>query len=252
MSRVVLSGYYGFNNLGDDAVLAATVDALRARRPDVEIAVLSGAPQATGRAFDVEGVPRAGLRLAPGWSGRVVGGMAEGGEGVHLGLGLRPWQNGAWLDAGTTAARTVVERCGARWICLAMQRPGDLDLAERAAASIGSGARVVRTLLNPREMLALVSGLSLVVGMRLHALVFAATQGVPLVSLTYDPKVGAFARELGEPFLDPGRLDAPALVGMIREALAGAEQRRARVLAAVAPLRARAALAPNLAAQMVS
>jgi len=133
-----------------------------------------------------------------------------------------------------------------------MQRPGDLDLAERAAASIGSGARVVRTLLNPREMLALVSGLTLVVGMRLHALVFAATQGVPLVSLTYDPKVGAFARELGEPFLDPGRLDAPALVGMIREALAGAEQRRARLLAAVAPLRARAALAPNLAAQMVS
>src|SRR2546428_565945 len=357
MSRVVLSGYYGFNNLGDDAVLAATVDALRARRPDVEIAVLSGAPQATGRAFDVEGVPRAGLRdlvrvlrrcdlflsgggslfqdvtswrspwyylgvlalarrlgcrtavyaqgigplrgrairsaarrqlngvdlitlrdreslsvlaalgvdrppavlagdpallLAPEWSARVLAEMSQWGEGVHLGLALRPWQNDAWLDAVTTAARTVVERCGARWICLAMQRPGDLDLAGRAAASIGAGARGVRTLLNPREMLALVSGLTLVVGMRLHALVFAATQGVPLVSLTYDPKVGAFARELGEPFLDPGRLDAPALVGMIREALAGAEQRRARVLAAVAPLRARAALAPNLAAQMVS
>src|SRR5207302_8540759 len=62
MSRVVLSGYYGFNNLGDEAVLAATVDALRARRPDVEIAVLSAAPAATGRLFAVEGVPRAGLR----------------------------------------------------------------------------------------------------------------------------------------------------------------------------------------------
>src|SRR2546426_4023808 len=62
MSRVVLSGYYGFNNLGDEAVLAATVDALRARRPDVEIAVLSGTPRETGRAFAVEGVPRGRMR----------------------------------------------------------------------------------------------------------------------------------------------------------------------------------------------
>ena len=356
MSRVVLSGYYGFNNLGDDAVLAATVDALRARRPDVEIAVLSAAPEATGRAFAVEGVPRAGLRglvrvlrrcdlflsgggslfqdvtswrspwyylgvlalarrlgcrtavyaqgigplrgrairsaarrqlnavdlltlrdreslsvlaalgvdrppavlagdpallLAPEWSARVLAEMAQWGEGVHLGLALRSWKDDAWLDAVTTAARTVVERCGARWVCLAMQRPGDLALAERVAATIGPGARVVRAALNPREMLALVSGLTLVVGMRLHALVFAATQGVPLVSLAYDPKVGAFAREMGEPLLDPGHLDAPVLVGMIRDALAGAGERRARVLAAVAPLRARAALAPNLAALMI-
>jgi len=356
MSRVVLSGYYGFDNLGDEAVLAATVDALRARRPGVEIAVLSGTPEATGRAFAVEGVPRArvgdlvrilrrsdlflsgggslfqdvtswrspwyylgvlalarrlgcrtavyaqgigplrgrairsaarrtlsavdlitlrdreslsalaslgvdrppvalagdpALLLAPEWSARVLAETSQWGAGVHVGLALRAWRNDAWLDAVARAARTIVERHGVRWVCLAMQRPGDFVLAERVAAALGPGARVVRAPLNPREMLALVGRLGLVVGMRLHALMFAAVQGVPFVPLAYDLKVSAFAREMGEPFLDPDDLDVPALVEMTGAAIANAAERRAHVLAAVAPLRARAALAPNLVAAMI-
>ena len=37
-----------------------------------------------------------------------------------------------------------------------------------------------------------------VVSMRLHALIFAAGQGVPLVGIVYDPKVSAFLKYIGQ------------------------------------------------------
>jgi len=357
MSRVVISGYYGFDNLGDEAVLAATVAALRQERPDAGIVVLSGNPRGTARALGVEAVARArlgrvggilrgcdlflsgggslfqdatswrspwyylgvlglalrlarrtavyaqgigplrgravrlaaqrllnavdliivrdpdslgsldalgvdrspaalagdpGLLLTPDRSPRVLAEQASWGqEGVPAGLALRPWGDDAWGDVVVAAARAVAERHGVRWICLPMHRSQDLALVERAAARIGFGARALREPVTPREMVALIGGLHLIVGMRLHALIFGATQGVPLVSLAYDPKVGAFVRELGEPLLGLPHLTAESLTHSIEAALAGLPDRRARLLAAVAPLRARAALAPTLAASLL-
>src|SRR5262249_3273949 len=62
MSRVVLSGYYGFDNLGDEAVLAATVAGIRQMRPAAGIVVLSADPHGTARTLGVE----AGARARPG------------------------------------------------------------------------------------------------------------------------------------------------------------------------------------------
>ncbi len=56
--KIAISGYYGFGNAGDEAVLSATVDRLRDRLPDVRPVVLSADPGATEDAHDVEAAPR--------------------------------------------------------------------------------------------------------------------------------------------------------------------------------------------------
>jgi polysaccharide pyruvyl transferase CsaB len=48
------------------------------------------------------------------------------------------------------------------------------------------------------ELLDKVASSELVIGMRLHALIFAAAAGIPMVSLSYDPKVDAFMAALGQ------------------------------------------------------
>jgi polysaccharide pyruvyl transferase WcaK-like protein len=101
-------------------------------------------------------------------------------------------------------------------------------------------------------MLALIGHLRLLIGMRLHALIFAAIRGVPFVALTYDPKVSAFAREVGEPLLDLAGLTAEVLGRLIEAAAPDLGERSARLLAAVAPLRVRARLAPDLVAGLLS
>ncbi|NLW08026.1 MAG: polysaccharide pyruvyl transferase CsaB [Clostridia bacterium] len=58
MARVVISGYYGFNNTGDEAVLYSMVQALRSLEPGLGITVLSQRPQQTAAALGVEAVNR--------------------------------------------------------------------------------------------------------------------------------------------------------------------------------------------------
>jgi len=59
--RFLLSGYYGFGNLGDEALLQVIVEQLRARWPACAIDVLSGDPAATARDHGVEATPRMDL-----------------------------------------------------------------------------------------------------------------------------------------------------------------------------------------------
>lgn len=56
--KVLLSGYYGFDNAGDDAVLFAIVQALREKIQDVDITVLSRQPEKTAEEFHVKAVDR--------------------------------------------------------------------------------------------------------------------------------------------------------------------------------------------------
>jgi polysaccharide pyruvyl transferase CsaB len=60
--RVLLSGYYGFGNLGDEALLEVIVTHLRRRFSGTQIDVLSATPDATARAFGVETTPRWNMR----------------------------------------------------------------------------------------------------------------------------------------------------------------------------------------------
>jgi polysaccharide pyruvyl transferase CsaB len=59
--RILLSGYYGFGNLGDEALLAIIAGQLRTRYPYAEIDVLSATPEVTAHEYGVEATPRADL-----------------------------------------------------------------------------------------------------------------------------------------------------------------------------------------------
>lgn len=58
MRSILLSGYYGFGNIGDEAILAATVKTIRAKRSDIDITVMSSAPEKTRLNYGVRAVNR--------------------------------------------------------------------------------------------------------------------------------------------------------------------------------------------------
>lgn len=60
-SKLVISGYYGFGNAGDEAMLAAILEAILDVIPNAEITVISGNPKDT---MDKHGV-KAISRLSP-------------------------------------------------------------------------------------------------------------------------------------------------------------------------------------------
>ena len=56
--KIVISGYYGFNNAGDEAMLSAILQALRKTFDEPDITVISGNPKETAHSFGVHGIPR--------------------------------------------------------------------------------------------------------------------------------------------------------------------------------------------------
>ncbi|MHB9130352.1 MAG: polysaccharide pyruvyl transferase CsaB [Armatimonadota bacterium] len=61
MNKILISGYYGFNNIGDEAVLGGMLAGLRAELPDIEPVVLSADPAGTERLHGVAAIPRMSL-----------------------------------------------------------------------------------------------------------------------------------------------------------------------------------------------
>jgi polysaccharide pyruvyl transferase CsaB len=63
--RALVSGYYGFGNVGDEAILAGLLQGFRDLAPEAALTVLSGDPAATEAEHGVAAWPR-GLRSAAG------------------------------------------------------------------------------------------------------------------------------------------------------------------------------------------
>ncbi len=74
---------------------------------------------------------------------------------------------------------------------------------------------------NGTEIVALIRRMSLVIAMRLHTLIFAAGQGVPMVGVVYDPKVSGFSTTLGQDlYLPLEEASAASLCDLIDTAMA--------------------------------
>jgi polysaccharide pyruvyl transferase CsaB len=76
--RLVVSGYFGYENAGDEAVLAGMLESLRAEDGDLEVTVLSGDPAHTVRTHGVSAVRRMDPRAVIG-ALRASDGLVSGG-----------------------------------------------------------------------------------------------------------------------------------------------------------------------------
>ncbi len=88
-ARVLISGYYGFGNLGDEALLEVIVERLRRRFPSAALEVLSATPQRTAAADRVESTPRWDWRAVRAAIGRADVVLSGGGGLLQNGTSLR-------------------------------------------------------------------------------------------------------------------------------------------------------------------
>ena len=56
MVNILISGYYGFDNIGDESILRTLVSSLREHIPDCSLTVLSHNPTSTREKYGVEAV----------------------------------------------------------------------------------------------------------------------------------------------------------------------------------------------------
>lgn len=117
-------------------------------------------------------------------------------KGKYICFALRLWPGfGEKAGVFAAAARHAHEAYGLTPVFLPINHLDDGQAAALVAEKLGDTPHVL--LPGPMSsalVIGLMSRMQVVVSMRLHGLIFAAGQGVPLIGVSYDPKVTAFLR----------------------------------------------------------
>ena len=160
-------------------------------------------------------------------------------DGSYLGLCLRDWPGfEEKVPAFAEAVRYICEKYALSPVFISINHRSDGAAADLVAEKLGISTCVIRQPLSTELTLGLMSRMQSVLSMRLHGLIFAAGQGIPLVGVVYDPKVSAFLSYMGqELYEDLQEVSAESLQGKLEQALA-LRADRAALESAVSRLRA--------------
>ncbi len=361
MSRVVISGYYGFNNTGDENILYAIIGELQKEVPGVEITVLSHDPQGTAARYGVKAVNRwnpatvleallpadlfisGGGSLLQDVSSRIsplyylsvillarllrkevliyaqgIGPLRKGstrrmtafvfnrlrhitvrdeesrqellslgvgqeiavaadpvlglyggdfeavigkrilerngvqdGEGKKtIGVFIRSWRDNAFLPALAEAGDCLVKQ-GCRVVFVPLHYPHDMGIAQEAVKLMRQEAFCLQEGCFPWEVLSLMKNFDVAVGMRLHALINGAVAGIPVVGISYDPKVERFLGQIGQQALSADGLDAADLTAVVNEALVSGRETMEELQDRLTDLAEKAVLPAKAAAEIL-
>lgn len=310
MSKILISGYYGFNNVGDEAILKGIIEGIKKLKENAEIVVLSHSPDFTARKHDVRSIKRMNffkifwemknmdLLVSGGGSlfqdvtskrsiayylgiiwmakrllkkkvmvysqgiGPVTKGynrfllkkimncvdiinvrdekskdelismgikkeilvttdtvfgipapstskglerlekMGVDNNGLKIGISIRPWKNSDYIIKETTNfCEKYLEENDGQIILIPFHFYSDLKIMEKVYEKIDLNLRdrvfVVRDYLYVEDYLSFVGNMDMMVAMRLHGLIFSVLMKVPVIGLSYDPKIDSFMSDIG-------------------------------------------------------
>lgn len=120
-------------------------------------------------------------------------------EGRYCLFALRPWGSvGRKLQVFAHAAAYAYERYGLTPVFFQLEPGKDREITLATAELVRCPKVVLPAISDGAVICALMRDMKLVISMRLHALIFAAGQGTPVVGISYDPKVSGFMDYLGQ------------------------------------------------------
>lgn len=120
-----------------------------------------------------------------------------------IGVSVRFWRNDRGeLDAVAEALLQLTYQRSVHLRFLPFHTPDDIEASQYVLdkiehkLNVGSTVEIATVEDDPQQMLLAVSQCDVLFGMRLHALIYAANQRVPLLGLSYDPKIDQFLKRL--------------------------------------------------------
>ncbi len=79
-----------------------------------------------------------------------------------------------------------------------MQYPEDMEISRAVMANMKEKSYIISRELSVPEMFSVLADADILIGMRLHSLIYATTLAIPAMPLCYDPKISAFMESLGQ------------------------------------------------------
>ena len=142
-------------------------------------------------------------------------------NGKYIGFILRPWPG--FEDRAkdiAAAADYAYARYGLTPVFFPIEPRLDVAAAQRVTQRMTAPYHLLIQAYTAAQTIGILSRMQVVVSMRLHGLIFAASQGVPLVGIVYDQKVSSFLSYIGQDLYDDlKRMTADKLKHLIDQAV---------------------------------
>jgi polysaccharide pyruvyl transferase CsaB len=114
-----------------------------------------------------------------------------------IGVSVRNWNNLASLGPHLVKTLDHLAEKGYQILFIPMEYPADVAESQYLISSMKHRACLIDKELSSLQHIALISNFELLLGMRLHSLVFAANRSIPFAGIPYDPKITAFLSLFG-------------------------------------------------------
>ena len=294
--KVVISGYYGFDNIGDEAILTSMIMALREEDKDIQITVLSNSLESTKNNYNVNAVNRWNLKdiynELKNSDGLISGGgsllqdvtssrniiyytsimglanllkkpvfvYAQGigpinksfnkkiikyflnkskyislrdteslelikSIGVkkdveivpdpvmgldfkcsiiepkedYIIISIRDWKNKEAYLKDIANFCNNINKEGINIKLLPMHGKLDEDISKILASMLSFDVEILSYKMSIENKLKYIKNAKLMIGMRLHSLIFAGNVGTPMIGISYDPKIDSYLRLIKQP-----------------------------------------------------
>lgn len=112
-----------------------------------------------------------------------------------IGFALRPWKYPSLKDL-VAMVEEICKLTDYHPVFLPMHSGSDLFFSSLIREKLNCPSSLIRSKMNYKEALGVISAFNTTVAMRLHALIFGASVGSKLYSLSYDPKVVSLMKSL--------------------------------------------------------
>ncbi len=106
------------------------------------------------------------------------------------------------LDKTAAAVVKTSKKFGITPVIIPMQKSRDTEISNKLKEILSKNG-IDAPIYNPKtadELICVLEKADMVIGMRLHAVIFASSASTPVIGLSYDPKVEAFMKELGQDY----------------------------------------------------
>ena len=163
-------------------------------------------------------------------------------EKRKIGIAVREWKNLKLYKEALAESADILRRdLNAEIVYIPMQAKEDVFAAREVSALSKEGGVILEGPYNTEELLSIIASLDLIIGIRLHALIFAAVANVPMVGLSYDPKVGRFMKSIGDTVAGHIEdLQAETLVKVVKDKWQKLDEIKERTEKLLPPLREKA------------
>ncbi len=116
-----------------------------------------------------------------------------------LGISMRDWQECSpdfWKEF-SSAVDEICKKYDLTPVLIPLKQPDDFDVSDTILSNLKTKGYLLKNSYNAEEIVGITGECELVIGMRLHSLIYAAAKGVPAIGVSYDPKVSGFVDYLG-------------------------------------------------------